>query len=858
MDLVEGPNLDELVRTQALPPRAAAGHVETIARAIEYAHGCGVLHRDLKPSNVLIDADGVPRVTDFGLAKRFELSSPNDAKLASEGSSQPRTDELTQAGEVLGSPNFMPPEQVEASRGPVGAASDIYSLGALLYHLLTGRPPFVAASVVDTLRLVLHEEPVSPRLLNPAVPRDLETICLHCLEKDPARRYPTALTLAEELGRFLRHEPILARPIGRPQRLWRWCCREPRLAGLTAGLGLVVASGLIVTSLLLWRERAARLRAQRAEDAQSGLRLVAERQANLATAEASKSRQLAEFLQQMLSKAGPSASLGRDTTLLREILDQAAQRIDRELTNQPAAGADLRDVLGRTYADIGDAGKSVALHREALRLREQSGTGRTADGARTQSLLARALADAGNLDEAEALNRSAMNLWRELNGPEDPKVANCLNNLGNVFFRRGNLARARECFEQALAIYRRVRDANTSAPLHNLGNVLALQRDYAGAEKYYREAIALARQEHGDRHPTTALYLRNLGDVLHAQGRLTEASAVHSEALATRTSLLDEVHPLVADSMERLAAVQYRAGRWKEAETLFRQALTVRRKLAPNDPTEWGDDANSLIETLNAQHRQPDAVQRLNELLGAVPPDDARAARLYAIRGSTLARGGRWVEAIPDLQKAARFDPTNYWYTYLLGPLLAEAGDANGYAAFSRRTLQVFGAAGGDISSQVAFATLLRLDSTNELPTVRAMVDRSLLLESRRGGRWYDLSALALVELRSGQAARASERMQSLLADVEAGRVQAGRFARVLANTILALAECAGGRKTESLQALQTARTVAPGKIQKPADGDYGGSWHEWLILQILLRESSAAIERAGAVSDEQGAGNPR
>ena len=197
MDFVEGLTLAQLVAKGPLPARQAATYLKTVAEAIHFAHERNVLHRDLKPSNVLIDsATDQPRVTDFGLAKRLEAET-----------------ELTLSGQVLGSPNYMSPEQAVAKRGTVGKRSDVYSLGAILYHLLTGRPPFQGETLTDVLHQVVNDDPLAPHLLTPRVPRDLETICLKCLEKEPARRYQTAQELADELGRFLRDEPIQARPV---------------------------------------------------------------------------------------------------------------------------------------------------------------------------------------------------------------------------------------------------------------------------------------------------------------------------------------------------------------------------------------------------------------------------------------------------------------------------------------------------------------------------------------------------------------------------------------------------------------------------------------------------------------------
>ena len=200
---------------------------------MHYAHERGVIHRDLKPANVLLAGtpetpieDCIAKVADFGLAKKLDTQGD------------------THSGAVLGTPSYMAPEQAEARSAAVDRRTDVYGLGAILYELLTGRPPFRADSALQTLRQVVDAEPVRPRLLNPSVPRDLETVCLKCLAKEPSRRYATALALADDLERFENGRPVLARPIGSLARGWRWCRRNPVPAGLTALLALVLIGGL--------------------------------------------------------------------------------------------------------------------------------------------------------------------------------------------------------------------------------------------------------------------------------------------------------------------------------------------------------------------------------------------------------------------------------------------------------------------------------------------------------------------------------------------------------------------------------------------------------------------------------------
>ena len=237
MGFVEGQSLSHRLADGPLPAREAAELIRRVSEAIEYAHQHGVIHRDLKPANILLDSNDNPRVTDFGLAKKIQGDSG-----------------LTGSGQIMGTPSYMPPEQAGGKRGEVGPAADVYSLGATLYALTTGRPPFQAATAMDTVLQVLSDEPVSPRRLNPALPRDLETICLKCLEKDPGKRYARAAALGEDLRRYLSGEPIVARPVTRLERAVKWTRRKPAIAALLALVAMVTALGL---GGVLWQWRTA-------------------------------------------------------------------------------------------------------------------------------------------------------------------------------------------------------------------------------------------------------------------------------------------------------------------------------------------------------------------------------------------------------------------------------------------------------------------------------------------------------------------------------------------------------------------------------------------------------------------------
>ena len=232
MEYLEGGSLAQKLNGTPWPPKDAARLVEIVARAIDVAHCQGVVHRDLKPGNILLTADGTPKVSDFGLAK-----------LLGDDSS------LTQSDAIMGSPSYMAPEQASGHTKQAGPAADVYALGVMLYELLVGRPPFRAATALLTLEQVKSAEPVPPSRLQPGLTRDVETITLKCLQKAPERRYASAAALADDLGRFQAGEPIVARPVGAAERAWRWCWRNPRVAGSMAATAVALVAVAVVSVL---------------------------------------------------------------------------------------------------------------------------------------------------------------------------------------------------------------------------------------------------------------------------------------------------------------------------------------------------------------------------------------------------------------------------------------------------------------------------------------------------------------------------------------------------------------------------------------------------------------------------------
>ncbi|MEM6656415.1 MAG: protein kinase, partial [Planctomycetota bacterium] len=488
MQLVEGESLSDMVDAGPLEPRRAAAYLRGVAQGIQAAHDRGILHRDLKPHNVMIDRrNDRPLVADFGLAKVVEAD-----------------DQLTRSGEVIGTPSYMAPEQVSSAAG-VDAAADLYALGATLYHLLTGRPPFKGPNTMATLRQVLFQEVVEPRQLNAAIDRDLNTICVKCLQKDASRRYRSAAELADDLGRYLEGRPIAARPVGPTERAARWCRRNP-LAASMLGLAGVMA-GLVFASVLVgYRQTTAALAV-----AEHNYELARDSVDTLYTDVSQIDLENAPGMQPLKQKL-----LRRSLGYYQRLLDGPAgdgRAGDAELTTE-LAGNHFR--VGSILADLGEAANAV---------------GHLQTAADIQSDL---LAD--RPDDAE------LRLAR----------SDSLNKLARAQLRRGDAEAARASFGEAKEIRSRLveqrpRDRELRRKLAsvemNLGLLAARGGDYVSARESYDAAQAvrlelLKEEETPDVARDLAKGSFNLG-VLHGrEGRFAEAAAALRQAIARYESLL--------------------------------------------------------------------------------------------------------------------------------------------------------------------------------------------------------------------------------------------------------------------------------------------------------------------------------
>lgn len=522
MKLIEGTSLDKRLAEFALDPPAAARIVAIIAEAIHHAHQRGILHRDLKPANILLDEQGRPHITDFGLAKQIKGDG-----------------ELTESGAPLGTPAYMSPEQATGARGALSTQTDVYGVGTILYALLAGRAPFAGTTLIETLDRVRTCSPERPSQLNERVPRDLEIICLKCLEKEPARRYPSALALAEDLDRWLTGRPILARPVGATVRTLMWCRRNKALAALAALLMAALVSGLAGVT---WKWR-----------------------------EADHERAKAEAVNDLLThRLLAQASLELDplakNLTVRELLDRAGSQLGGWLEGQPEIEAKVRETIGGAYLSLGQYDRAETHLRAAIRLNKQQNGPLHRDTLRITNLLATLLDQTRRGAEAEPILRQNLHDCSMQLGPPDPVTLDAAERLGTLLWHLGKADEAESVLRKNVKDRSRVlkpEHPDTLRSTYLLSRVLRDLRKFADAEHFAYLYAHSVQCSLGSNHPGNILALTNQGDILRDQGKLAQAEPFYRHAAVEADRILGRQHRSTLAAVENhtrlLSAMEKRA-----------------------------------------------------------------------------------------------------------------------------------------------------------------------------------------------------------------------------------------------------------------------------------------------------------
>jgi eukaryotic-like serine/threonine-protein kinase len=880
MELVRGVKITKYCDQNSLTTEERLKLFVQICQAIQHAHQKGVIHRDIKPSNVLVttttEGEILPVVIDFGVAKATANQRLTDKTV------------FTSFEMLIGTPDYMSPEQAALASTDVDTRTDIYSLGVLLYELLTGFTPFDAAELqkagLDEVRRVIRErEPVRPstrlskmadsdlatvawnRRVEPpklirAISGDLDWIVMKALEKDRTRRYETANGLALDIQRFLKDEPVAARPPSTLYKLKKTLLRNKLLFLGLGAVALCLIVSLIIVSMALAREKRAR------QDAQE---------------EAAKSKQVTQFLENMLQSVDPSYALGQDTTMLRGILDRTAESIGTEMTNQPAVEAELRSLIGRVYLEIGAHAQAQEMQQMALAINRRQFGPQSREAAASLNDLGQAYAQDGKLAQAVAAYQEALAIRQRYFGNERQDVATSLNDLAEIYLQQGRSAEAEPFLRESLGIRQQLFGSNSLAVAESdrdLGILLGDKGEWEAAESterqaltirqnllkpddphiatsltdvawaaggvgnldeaetLEREALAIRLKVLPKEHPDIAKSLYLVGDRLRQRGKLDDALAYLNQALVMQRKLLTADNPNLLDTLHSLGLTLEAEGKLDEAERVHREAMALWYQRGSGDIPQALSEADSLAHVLIAENKLSDAEKVLDQALTPEIVQQPSSANLLSLRVDLTARRGRWQEAAADAALVLKYGPDDHLHYHELAPLLAMTHNRSAYKRLCQEVIARFaGSTDMFVADRVAEDCLLLPDSGVNLQRVDKLADTAVNSGSGNICLPFFQTCKAMSDYRQGRFKEAAEWAQK-------ASESPLTCAQAKGCAILAMADWQLGQKDAARAMLAKGDALAVGIFSVRDPGELREGWVAWLHARVSLDEAGALI----------------
>jgi eukaryotic-like serine/threonine-protein kinase len=646
MEYVPGLPITEYCDEKGLGTRERLELFIKTCEGVQHAHQKAIIHRDLKPSNILVtEVDGkpIPRIIDFGIAKATSPTSGDAETL------------LTGVGALLGTPDYMSPEQADRFNTDIDTRTDVYSLGVILYEILTGCLPFAQKeklTLEQRLRQIRETDPLTPsarvaketqtrttlaeargttsKQLVSQLKGDLDWITMKALEKDRGRRYGAPSDLAVDIGRYLNYEPIVARPASTSYRIGRYVRRHRLGVAVAAGMAILLAAFAVAQAFQLRRTTRERDRANR----------------------------ITEFMTGMFKVSNPSQARGNDIRA-REILDKASAQIDTGLAKDPELRAQMMAVMGEVYESLGLYPQAESLARRSIEIRMRVLGKNDRDTLKSQFVLASTLDKESRFPEAEKLTRETVEAQRRTLGAEDRDTLNSMSRLAMIFADEGHYAEAATLNQALLEVSRRKFGFEDELTIHaatNLAIDFAYQGKYPDAEKAFREVLEMRLKAKGPDDPAVLNAKNNLASILLQQGKLGEAEKLYREALEAKVRVLGPEHPKTLLAMGNLAMDISNEGRNPEAEKLFRETLEIkRRRLGPEHRSTLVTQGN-LADVLMQEGKNAEAEQLIrqdleieNRTLGREHSDTLVTIEVL---GQLLTKEGQYPEAEKLLREA--------------------------------------------------------------------------------------------------------------------------------------------------------------------------------------------------------------